>query len=68
MPDTKSKSPDLIYRDGKPAAVILEIEDYLTLLDQLEEADDLAYLRELRSRPLEFVSLEDLLRERPADV
>jgi PHD/YefM family antitoxin component YafN of YafNO toxin-antitoxin module len=66
--ETKTKQPDIIFREGKPAAVILDIDEYQELLEQIEDADDLAYLRELRRKPMEFVSLADLLKERPADV
>jgi len=68
MAETKTKRPDIIFREGKPAAVILDIDEYEDLIEQLEDANDLAYLRELRSKPMEFVNLADLLRERPADV
>ncbi len=68
MTETKTKRPDIIFREGKLAAVILDIDEYDELLEQLEDADDLEYLKELRSKPLEFVTLTDLLKERPADV
>ena len=68
MPITKNKRPDIVFREGKPAAVILDIDEYEELLEQVEDADDLAYLRELRRKPMEFITLADLLKERPADV
>jgi len=60
MPETKTKYPDVVYRDGKPAAVILDIEDYESLIEQAEDMDDITYLKHLREKPLEFVTLEDL--------
>ena len=68
MTQTKTKRPDIIFREGRPAAVILDIDEYEELLEQLEDTDDLAYLRELRSKPMEFMTLTELLMERPADV
>ena len=68
MPEIKMKRPDIVYRNGKPAAVIVELDEYEELLEQIEDAEDLAYLKELRSRPLEFVTLGDLLKERPVSV
>ena len=68
MTQTKTKRPDIIFREGRPAAVILDIDEYEELLEQLEDTDDLAYLRELRSKPMEFMPLTELLMERPADV
>lgn len=68
MPETKSRRPDVIYREGKPTAIILDINEYEELIEQLEDAEDLAYIRELKKKELEFESLEGILRERPADV
>ncbi len=67
MVETKTKRPDIIFREGKPAAVILDIDEYEELLERLEDIDDLTYLKELRSKPLEFVTLTDLLKERQLD-
>jgi len=33
-----------------------------------KDTDDIAYLEELRSKPTSFVSLDELLKERPVDV
>lgn len=68
MKELKLKRPDVIFRDGKPSAVIIDIDEYEAILEQLEEAEDIAFLKELRSKPMEFVSLNDLLKERPIDV
>jgi hypothetical protein len=57
-------NPALIYRDGKPIAVMLEIEEYLELLEKLEDYQDIAYIEEVkRQRPLEYTTLEEYLRE-----
>jgi len=59
---------DVVYRNGKPAAVILNIEDYHELLERLEDVDDLRTLRKLRQRPLKFRKLSDFLSEyRPSN-
>ena len=60
---TKRKSPQIVVRNGKPSAVILDIEDYRELLDRLEDVEDVKELEEMRKRPLEFTSLEDFLSE-----
>ena len=49
--------------NGKPAAVILDIEVYREMLDRLEDAEDLRELEKMRERPLEFTKLEDFLNE-----
>jgi hypothetical protein len=57
------KPPELVYRDGKPVAVILDIGRYEEMLERLEDAADLKALRLQRARPLKFRSLDDFLAE-----
>ena len=59
----KGRNPDIILRDGKPAAVILDIVQYQEILERLEDVEDLKMLRAMRRRPLKFRKLEDFLRE-----
>jgi len=59
---TKHK-PQIILRNGKPSAVIIDIEDYRELLERLEDAEDLRELEEMRKRPLTFTKLEDFTQE-----
>ncbi len=59
----KKKLPEIILREGRPAAVILEIEDYEEMLERLEEQEDLQALEKIRKRPLKFRKLEDFLKE-----
>ncbi|NQU05299.1 MAG: type II toxin-antitoxin system Phd/YefM family antitoxin [Calditrichaeota bacterium] len=62
MNDTiKTKYPDVIYSEGEPKAVILDIEDYRLMLERLEDIEDLATLEEMRKKRLEFTPLEDFL-------
>lgn len=49
-------------RDGKPVAVILDIDIYEEMLEQIESIEDLEYLKEVRQQPLEFRSLDDFLK------
>lgn len=60
---SRKKSPEIILRDGKPAAVILDIEEYQEMLERLEDIQDLKALERMRQRPLKFRSLEDFLKE-----
>jgi PHD/YefM family antitoxin component YafN of YafNO toxin-antitoxin module len=60
--------PDIILRNGKPAAVILDIVQYQEMLQRLEDVEDLKMLRAMRRRPLKFRKLEDFLRESAAGV
>ncbi len=59
----KSKAPQIILRDGKPSAVILDIDDYREMLERLEDLDDLNMLKEMRKIPLKLRRLEDFLKE-----
>jgi len=59
----KRKAPEIILREGKPRAVILDINDYQEMLERLEDLDDLKMLERIRKRPLSFRTLDDFLRE-----
>ena len=59
----KRKEPEIILRKGKPAAVILDIDDYQEMLERLEDVEDLQGLTEMRQKPLKFKKLEDFLKE-----
>jgi len=37
----KKKNPEIVLREGKPAAVILDIDEYRGMLERLEEVEDL---------------------------
>lgn len=62
-PKARKKAPEIILRNGKPAAVILDIEAYQKMLERLEDVEDLKILAEMRSKPLKFKKLEDFLEE-----
>jgi PHD/YefM family antitoxin component YafN of YafNO toxin-antitoxin module len=59
----KRKGPDLILRDGKPSAVILDIDDYHELLERLDDLEDLKMLEKMRTKPQQFKRLEDILTD-----
>ena len=60
---TKRKAPEIVLKEGKPSAVILDIDDYREMLERLEDLEDLNTLKEMRKRPLKFRKLEDFLKE-----
>lgn len=64
---TKRKAPEIVLRDGKPAAVILDIEHYRELLERAEDAHDLRALESMRRRPLKFRRLDDFLKSYTPD-
>lgn len=60
---TKWKKPEIVLRNGKPAAVIVDIEEYQEMLERIEDFEDARELEEMRKKPLEFLKLEDCLPE-----
>jgi len=60
----KKTSPEIVVRDGRAVAVILDIEEYRDILERLEDLEDIRMLDEMRKKPLKFRRLEDFLRER----
>jgi len=58
--------PEIVTRKGKPISVILPIKDYEELLERAEDAEDVAWLKRARRRPLRYRSLDDYLAERKA--
>ena len=47
---SKSRKPEVVLREGKPAAVILDIEEYRAMLEGLEQVEDLKALRKTTRR------------------
>jgi PHD/YefM family antitoxin component YafN of YafNO toxin-antitoxin module len=60
---TGRRSPEIVLRDGKPAAVILDIDEYQDMLERLEDLADLRMLQEMRAQPLQFKRLGEFLTE-----
>ena len=60
---SRTKAPEVVLRNGKPAAVILDIDQYREILERLEDAEDLKALRAMRKKPLKFRRLEEFLKE-----
>jgi PHD/YefM family antitoxin component YafN of YafNO toxin-antitoxin module len=58
----KKKTPEIVLREGKPSAVILDIDEYRRMLERLEDFEDLHRLKEMRKRPLKFRKLEDFVK------
>ena len=58
---TKETAPQIVYREGKPVAVIVEIDQYQQMLQRLEDIEDLKLLEQMREKPLNFRSLEEVI-------
>lgn len=59
----KRKTPEIVLREGKPTAVILDIDEYREMLERLEDIEDLRMLEDMRRTPLKFRSLGEFLKE-----
>jgi len=59
----KKKLPEIVLKNGQPAAVILDIDTYKEMLEQLEDIEDLRMLEDMRRKPLKFRKLEDFMKE-----
>ena len=59
----RRRNPEIVLRDGQPAAVILDIDDYREMLERLEDLDDLEALKQMREKPLKFRRLDEFLAE-----
>jgi len=61
--ERRKRKAQLVVEDGEATAVILGIAEYETMLERLEEAEDLAALREMRKEPMELRPLRAFLAE-----
>ena len=63
-----SKRLEIVLRDGKPVAVILNIDEYQEMLERLEDMEELKILQEMRKKPLQFRKIEHIMELRNAQV
>jgi PHD/YefM family antitoxin component YafN of YafNO toxin-antitoxin module len=59
----KGRSSEVVFREGKPRAVIMDIEEYQDMLERLEDLEDLEMLERMRKESLSFRSLDEFLKE-----
>jgi len=63
MPKLLKAKPQVIMKNGKPNAVIIDIRDYQKMLERLEDKEDIADLARLRKGSLHFRKFDDFLAE-----
>jgi antitoxin (DNA-binding transcriptional repressor) of toxin-antitoxin stability system len=56
--------PEIVTRKGKAVAVIIPIKDYQDLLERVDDAADVAWLKRARKLSQHFRPLEDYLADR----
>ena len=57
--------PEIVTKNGKPVSVILPINEYQEMLERLEDAEDVAWLKRVRRKKFHFRPLEEVLAELP---
>ncbi|OGY63602.1 MAG: hypothetical protein A3I89_01595 [Candidatus Harrisonbacteria bacterium RIFCSPLOWO2_02_FULL_41_11] len=57
------QNPQVIIKNGKPRAVILDIKKYKQLLKLAEDREDLAELRRIKTGKTSFRKLDDYLKD-----
>lgn len=60
-----NSQPEIVTKNGKPVSVILPIRKYQDMLERLEDAGDVAWLKRARRKKLHFRPLEDVLVDLP---
>jgi PHD/YefM family antitoxin component YafN of YafNO toxin-antitoxin module len=55
--------PEIVTRKGKPVSVIIPIKVYNEMMERLEDAEDIAYLKKARREPLHYRLLENVLAD-----
>lgn len=54
----------IIFKNGKPEAVVLDIDRYEKLLEIAQEKEDLAELRQIKKSKTYFRDLQDYIKDR----
>ena len=57
--------PEIVTKNGKPVSVILPIKHYKELIERLEDADDVAWLKRARRKTLHYRPLAEVLADLP---
>jgi prevent-host-death family protein len=63
-----NSEPEIVTRNGKPVSVILPIKKYQEMIERLEDAEDVAWLKKARKKPLHYRPLKEYLTDRKARV
>ena len=48
------KTPQIIFQGNKPVSVIVNVNDYVEMLERLEDVEDLKILNEMKKKQLKF--------------
>ena len=54
---------EIVTKKGKPVSVILPIKQYQEMMERLEDAEDVAWLKKARRKKLHYRPLEEVLAD-----
>jgi hypothetical protein len=57
--------PEIVTKNGKAVSVILPIKRYQEIMERLEDAEDVAWLKKARRKKLHYRPLEAVLADLP---
>jgi PHD/YefM family antitoxin component YafN of YafNO toxin-antitoxin module len=60
---TDTAEPEIVTKNGKPVSVILPIKRYQEIMERLEDAEDVAWLKKARRKKLHYRPLEEVLAD-----
>ena len=63
--ERSNTEPEIVTRNGKPVSAILPIKKYQQMIERLEDAADVAWLKRARRKKLHFRPLEQVLADLP---
>jgi PHD/YefM family antitoxin component YafN of YafNO toxin-antitoxin module len=63
----KRKAPEIVLRESKPSAVILDIDEYRKILERLEDAENLKVFEKMKKKTFKFRRLKDFFKEHHPD-
>ncbi len=55
--------PQVVMKNGRPDAVIIDLNDYERILERLEEKEDIEDLEKIRAGGAKFRKFDDFLAE-----
>ncbi len=55
--------PEIVTKKGKPVSVIIPIKTYQEMVEKLEDAEDVEWLKKARRKPLQYRPLKDVLAD-----
>lgn len=60
--------PPVIFENGKPKAVIVAIDEYEAMLEQIEQIEDLRAIREMTAEDWKCTTFDEYLRTKDSRV